>query len=104
MSDETALALFQSKLLALLDSEQSVKEIHDALQNDAELEKFREYIEQFEPRMIEVAAELVKKMGTQDLLLYIGPRTLFIPELILLSQIVNLAQAFYIPPRRLVTE
>ena len=57
------LALFQSALLELLSQPLLVPEIQQRLRHDAAFAPFQDYIESFEPRMIEVAAELTQKWG-----------------------------------------
>jgi hypothetical protein len=60
------IAEFQSLLLEILDSQQDLTEIRsslDALMLDRELV---EYIDTFDPVMVEVAASLVKKWGLKS--------------------------------------
>ena len=59
------LAQFQAALLDLLDQPISGEAIHEALQTRPEFAAYRDYIETFEPRMLEVAAELTKKWGVK---------------------------------------
>lgn len=61
-SDE-ALARFQAALLDLLSQPLSASEIALRLREDAACAPFQDYVSGFEPRMIEVAAELTKKWG-----------------------------------------
>jgi hypothetical protein len=63
---DDALAGFQAALLALLAEDLPVEEIQRRLRHDPAFERFREYVDGFEPRMIEVAAALVKKWGRRD--------------------------------------
>jgi len=60
------LAEFQAKLLELLDQDLSTDEIAESLRNDPALSDYHNYIASFEPRMIEVAAELTKKWGQRN--------------------------------------
>lgn len=60
------LAEFQAKLLELLDQDLSTEEIADRLRADPTLSEYHNYIGTFEPRMIEVAAELTKKCGQRS--------------------------------------
>ena len=66
MNDEARLAVFQSALLALLASPRSPQEMLDCLRNDAAFAPYRDYTDSFEPRMIEVAAQLTKKWGRRE--------------------------------------
>lgn len=60
---EDELARFQDALLTLLSSGMSIDEIEHALRTDVSFDPFREYVATFEPRMIEVAVELLEKWG-----------------------------------------
>jgi hypothetical protein len=60
-SDE--LAAFQAALLELLALDLAVEEMQRRLREDATFAAFRSYVDEFEPRMIIVASELVKKWG-----------------------------------------
>lgn len=57
------LAAFQAALLHLLAEDLPPEEFRRRLKSDAAFEPYQDYIATFEPRMIEVAAELVKKWG-----------------------------------------
>ena len=59
------LADFQSALLELLAQPLSPAEIERRLRTDAAFAPYRDYVESFDLRMIEVAAALVKKWGRQ---------------------------------------
>lgn len=58
-----ALAHFQSRLLQALWEEEDAEAVRRALLQDASLAEFHAYVTAMEPRMIEVAAELVRKWG-----------------------------------------
>lgn len=60
------LADFQSALLELLDQQLDAEQILARLHSDPVFVPYRSYIDTFEPRMVEVAAELVKKWGQRD--------------------------------------
>jgi hypothetical protein len=60
---DPALAAFQTRLLNELDASDDAYAILQALQAAPESAEFAEFIGQMEPRMVEVAAELVKKWG-----------------------------------------
>ena len=57
------LADFQAALLELLDGPLTADEILARLRTDEVFAPYRDYIDTFEPRMVEVAAELTKKWG-----------------------------------------
>jgi hypothetical protein len=57
------LSAFQAALLELLSQPLSPDELIARLRTDAAFAPFADYIETFEPRMVEVAAALVKKWG-----------------------------------------
>ena len=59
------LAAFQAALLALLAEDLPAETLLHRLREDAAFAGYREYVEGFEPRMLAVAAELVKKWGKQ---------------------------------------
>lgn len=61
--DVETYSYFQDRLLQLLWEMETPARVRAALLADAKLEPFRDYIEQMEDRMIEVAAELVHKWG-----------------------------------------
>ncbi len=63
LEQDLKLALYQERLLDLLNSELSAKQIIDLLQDDSSLSIYREYIGTFEPRMVDVAKQLVKRWG-----------------------------------------
>lgn len=66
MPDDPALARFQAKLLDLLSKGQQPQQIVDQLNSDQELAEFADYVATFEPRMVEVAIELVAKWGRRE--------------------------------------
>jgi hypothetical protein len=67
MTGDAKLAHFQAVLLQLLAQPLSAEEIQARLLQDDSLRDYHAYIAGFEPRMIDVAAELVKKWGrTRD--------------------------------------
>lgn len=59
------LAAFQAALLTLLAEDLSAETRSRRLREDAAFAGYREYVEGFEPRMLAVAAELMKKWGKQ---------------------------------------
>jgi hypothetical protein len=61
----TGAALFQDRLLRLLEQEKSPADIRAALLADTDLAPFHDYIRAMEDRMIEVAVELAGKWGTK---------------------------------------
>jgi hypothetical protein len=61
MHTDDALAAFQAALVELLAQDLPVEEVQRRLRHDPAFERFRDYVDSFEPRMIEVAAGLVKK-------------------------------------------
>ena len=63
MHTDDALGAFQAALVELLAQDLPVEEIQRRLRHDPAFERFRDYVDSFEPRMIEVAAGLVKKWG-----------------------------------------
>lgn len=65
MQQDDSLAAFQAALLELLDEQLSTDEILRRLKTDAAFRPFQAYIASFEPRMVEVAAELVKKWSVR---------------------------------------
>ena len=60
---EKTIANYQSKLLELLDTKQTPDEIKEELLKDQDLKELHDYLSKIEPRMLEVASELVKKWG-----------------------------------------
>jgi hypothetical protein len=58
-----SLAEFQAALLNALDSHVNAAEIFQALRKNKAAEPFEEWIDQMNPAMIEIGAELVKKWG-----------------------------------------
>jgi len=66
MPDEATLAHFQAKLLDLLDHGEAPDEIIRQLRSDPQLAEYASYIATFEPRMIEVAVQLIAKWGRRD--------------------------------------
>lgn len=57
------LARFQSALMDLLAQNLSAAELESRLLSDAAFIPFRQYLQGCEPRMLQVAADLVKKWG-----------------------------------------
>lgn len=57
------LAKFQSKLLAVLAEEIPINEMCERLKEDLAFKPYSNQIARWQPRMIEVAAQLVKKWG-----------------------------------------
>jgi hypothetical protein len=66
MPDDVSLAHFQATLLDLLDRGSSPQEIVRELQGDPRLSDYAAYVATFEPRMVEVAIELIAKWGRRD--------------------------------------
>ncbi len=62
-TDRQQLAEYQATLLELLSKYDTIDEIQSHLRTDAPLALYRHHAESFEPRMIEVAAELTKRWG-----------------------------------------
>jgi hypothetical protein len=63
MNDEERLARFQAALLEILAQPLDTEGLARCLAADPDCEPYREYLATFEPRMLEVAAALVKKWG-----------------------------------------
>ncbi len=61
MPETTQLLKFQDALLELLSSGKTHAEIVEILKVDPQFENYREYIDQFDPDMVEVARELMGK-------------------------------------------
>jgi len=57
------LAAFQDALLDLLDQGLPVEAVRERLREDPAFAAFRDYAAAIEPRMLEVAGELVRKWG-----------------------------------------
>jgi hypothetical protein len=66
MNAEEELANFQAALLELLDTQQDFNDMRSQLQQNPAFAPFQEYIDTFDERMLEVAAELVKKWGRRN--------------------------------------
>lgn len=64
--DDQLLAHVQAALLEILDSRLPPDEIGARLRSDPRLVDYADWIETFEPRMIETAALLVKKWGRRE--------------------------------------
>ena len=60
------IARFQAALLDLLAQDLPLPVIRERLAQDEAFAIFREYVQSFEPRMLEVAALLVKKWGKRS--------------------------------------
>jgi len=60
------LAAVQARLLELLDAHDDPAEVLAALRADPSLAAFADWFDGWDPRMVEVAAELVKKWGRRD--------------------------------------
>jgi hypothetical protein len=60
------IACFQERLMRLLRDGLPPEEIRAALLADKELAGFRDYINAMEPRMLEVANELIVKWGVAE--------------------------------------
>jgi hypothetical protein len=63
--DEHELARYQAALLELLARDLPTEAMHASLRENAAYAEFRAYVAAFEPRMLTVASELVKKWGKQ---------------------------------------
>lgn len=61
MSDKSNLLAYQNALVELLSSGKTHAEIMESLKTDPKFEHYREYIDQFDPDMVEVARELMGK-------------------------------------------
>ena len=61
MSDASKLLQYQNALAELLCSGKTHAEILELLKTDRKFEHYREYIDQFDPDMVEVARELMGK-------------------------------------------
>lgn len=61
MPELSPLMEYQDALLELLSSEKTLVEIVEILNTDPRFEHYRDYIDQFDPDMIEVARELMGK-------------------------------------------
>jgi hypothetical protein len=66
VADDPKLARFQATLLDLLSRGLPPAEIVDHLRGDPELAPYAHYVATFEPRMVEVAVELVAKWGRRE--------------------------------------
>jgi hypothetical protein len=66
MTRDEKLAHFQAVLLDVLAEPLAAEEILARLRGDETIREFHAYIAGFEPRMVEVAAELVKKWGARQ--------------------------------------
>ena len=64
--DDEELAVFQAALLNLLEQHLAPTEVLRCLRSDPSLAGFHDYIDSFEPRMIEVADALLQKWGRRD--------------------------------------
>lgn len=64
--DRETLAAFQSALLELLGSELPPEALMHELQNNPTFLPYRDYVATFEPRMVEVAAQLTRKWGRRE--------------------------------------
>jgi hypothetical protein len=67
MASDDDLARFQASLLALLAQDLPADTIQRHLHEDEAFAEFRAYVDGFEPTMLVVAAELVKKWGKRSL-------------------------------------
>jgi hypothetical protein len=66
MASADDLASFQAAILELLAQDLSASDIRKRLGKDAAFAPFCTYVESFEPRMLAMAAELVKKWGRRQ--------------------------------------
>jgi hypothetical protein len=63
MQSPEELAVFQDALLELLTQDLPTEVIREKLRDDPAFAAFRDYATSLEPRMLEVAVELMKKWG-----------------------------------------
>jgi len=61
--DEPDLVLFQQELVSALSSKNSPEQIIETLEENPQLNCFRNYISTFDVDMVDVAFELVHKWG-----------------------------------------
>ena len=61
MEEDEDLARFQLALLTLLHQESNLQEIQRRLKSDPEFAPFQAYIDTFDPRALEIAAEITKR-------------------------------------------
>lgn len=61
-----AIGEFQDALLELFAQDLPLTTIQERLNEDMAFAPFRDYVQGFEPRMLEVAAALVKKWGKRS--------------------------------------
>jgi hypothetical protein len=64
--DETELATFQASLLEILSVESEPAEVLKMLERLPMDSAMAEYIATFDPRMVQVAADLVKRWGRRS--------------------------------------
>lgn len=64
--DDPELAAFQACLLETLHQQTDADSILTALRNSESTQPFADYINSFEPEMLELAALLVKKWGRKS--------------------------------------
>jgi hypothetical protein len=57
---------FQAALLELLAQDLPLESLQKRLQEDPAFAPFRDYVQGFEPRMLEVASLLIKKWGKRS--------------------------------------
>ena len=60
------LARLQDRLLDLLDSDYTPEQIIEQLKSDPQLSSLHAYLDSFEPRLIAVGKELVRKWGRKN--------------------------------------
>ncbi len=61
MAEVSKFSEYQNALAELLSSGKTHAEIMESLKSDPNFEHYREYIDQFDPDMVEVARELMGK-------------------------------------------
>lgn len=61
--DPRTVSSFQSALLQILAEDLSIDEVMEKLRNEESFAAFQDQIALWEPRMVRVASELVKKWG-----------------------------------------
>lgn len=65
-ADHEELAAFQAALLELLHSDLPPAHIVDQLRDDPAFDAYRDWVDTFEPRMVETAAALVKRWARRE--------------------------------------
>ena len=66
MNESKQLADFQAALLEILARDESPEQLLERMNRHPACEPYRDYLASFELKMVEVAAELVKKWGVRS--------------------------------------